>query len=224
MKQLFLVVFSFFLLVPASFAGSSDPAVVLQLATEARDVLVQLRQKAQMLGDQRQMAMLDADVVRIDQLLYDIQMISQNHLASRPAAPTQQPAPVVRIGVPGVQVQVVDPNVQWVDPNPQVVAQPAPVATCEPMPAGRFSAVIGAMGQESFSDGKHRVLQDAAYGAWFSVAQVKQAMAQFPFDDDKVEAAAALYPQVCDLDAWFTIYQALTFDSSRDALRARTGR
>ncbi len=26
------------------------------------------------------------------------------------------------------------------------------------------------------------------------------------------------------LDAWFTIYQALTFDSSRDALRARTGR
>jgi hypothetical protein len=43
------------------------------------------------------------------------------------------------------------------------------------------------------------------------------------FDDTRVDIAVALAPRVLDGDKWFEVYGALSFSSSRDALRERLG-
>lgn len=213
MKHLVVAFLSLLLWAPSALAAPpSNVERVFMLANEARDVLLKLHRKHQLVGDPQHIAAMDADAARIDQLLYDIQMLTQAQVASRP-----QVAPVsITINVPGRVVVQPAPA-----PGP-VYVQPAPV--CQPMEHGRFQQVISAMQAESFSDGMNRILADASYGAFFSVAQVKQVMSLYSFDDDKVDAAVSMYPQVCDVDGWFTVYQVLTFDSSRDDLRARTGR
>jgi hypothetical protein len=215
-----------------------------------------IHQKATSGGQQRA---LDERTAQLDQLLYQIQMLTMAR-ANQRVAPAMQYAPpvaataTVQAGTPGttttiqagapgfggVSVTVTEPavggTVVYQEPVPAgtvvyqesvpagTVVYQEPVVTCVPMAAGRFNQVLGAMGQESFSDGKLRVLSDASHDTGYSVRQVRQVMAQFSFDDDKVDAAALMYPMLCDASDWFTVYQDITFDSSKDTLRSRVGR
>ena len=70
---------------------------------------------------------------------------------------------------------------------------------------------------------KLAVLASATKGRLFTCNQVVRLMGAFSFGSDQVDAAAMLHPHVADPENWFTVYQALTFDSDRRKLRQRVG-
>lgn len=116
---------------------------------------------------------------------------------------------------PPVYVEPPPPKVVYVEP----VVEEGPVA-CD---AGDFERVLSAVKAESFSDGKQEVLRGATYDRYFTAEQVKRMIGEFTFGDDKVNAAATMYPKVVDLQNWYLVYGAFTFDSDKDKLRQRVG-
>lgn len=103
-------------------------------------------------------------------------------------------------------------------PPPPPPVPLGPVAT----PEQDFSQILRALDDQAFSDDKLALLRDASLGRGFSTAQVIRVLEQFPFGDDKVDAAAMLFPQVVDPWNWYTVYGALTFSSDKEDLRRRT--
>lgn len=91
------------------------------------------------------------------------------------------------------------------------------------MDARAFSSLITQLGRAGFSDDKLAVIKTAAATNYFKVAQVIELMKTVGFDETRVEIAVALAPRVLDGDKWFEVYGALSFSSSRDALRQRLG-
>jgi hypothetical protein len=89
--------------------------------------------------------------------------------------------------------------------------------------SSEHSKLLRAVGDESFDDGKIRVLAEVAQRRWFTVGQVLGFMELMSFGDQKVEAAALLHSHTVDLENWYRVYGALTFDSNKDALRQRVG-
>ncbi|MEL6343234.1 MAG: DUF4476 domain-containing protein [Myxococcota bacterium] len=87
---------------------------------------------------------------------------------------------------------------------------------------GELNQIRVAINNEAFADDKMAVLLAATAGRPMTTAQARSLVNLFTFDDDKVEAAVILYPQVVDPEQWFTMYSALTFRSSKDTLRAQT--
>jgi hypothetical protein len=86
-----------------------------------------------------------------------------------------------------------------------------------------FRALTDQIARASFGDDKLVVVQSAAQHHYFTVAQVIAMMKLASFDDTRVEIAVACAPRVIDRDKWFEVYGALSFSSSRDALRDRVG-
>jgi hypothetical protein len=99
---------------------------------------------------------------------------------------------------------------------------PPPVVVVRTTSEPELLAILGAIQNEPFGDGKMAVMSSAISGRPFTASQAGRIMDAFTFDDDKVEAAAMLYPLVVDLQNWYTVYGHLTFSSSKDELRART--
>jgi hypothetical protein len=95
---------------------------------------------------------------------------------------------------------------------------PAPTATSE----ADFSRILGAMDAQAFGDDKLTVLRDASNARLFTTGQVIRVLDQLPFGDDKVDAAAMLYPRVIDPAEWYRVYPELTFSSEKDDLSRRT--
>jgi hypothetical protein len=87
-----------------------------------------------------------------------------------------------------------------------------------------FAAVVQAVENESFSRGKLEALTDASVDRWYTSAQVTRMLEGFAFDDGKVDAAVVMHPKVVDMENWFTVHSAFTFDSSKEELRRRVGR
>jgi hypothetical protein len=108
------------------------------------------------------------------------------------------------------------------------VIREVPAAPVEPqvfpVTPNELAGIKGAVQSESFRDGKMSVLRSASRGRWFLTGHVVELMGLFSFDDDKVEVAASLYNQTLDQENWYTVPSALTFSSSKDELRSRTGR
>lgn len=96
---------------------------------------------------------------------------------------------------------------------------PAPYAMGE----REFRALTDQMGRAAFADDKLGLVKIAAQTNYFTVAQVIGLMELASFDDTRVEIAVVCAPRVIDGDRWFEVYGALTFSSSRDALRNRVG-
>ncbi len=86
-----------------------------------------------------------------------------------------------------------------------------------------FRALTDQVGRASFADDKLGLVKTAAQTNYFTVAQVIALMGLASFDDTRVEIAVACAPHVLDGDRWFEVYGALSFSSSRDALRHRLG-
>lgn len=108
-------------------------------------------------------------------------------------------------------------------PSRQVSPDDYYVEANRPVSRAELQKIISVLESEAFSDGRLEVLQSAIIQRSFSVADVTQIMAVFPFGDDKVEAASMLFPHVSDTENWYTIYAELDFDSDRKSLRAKTG-
>ncbi len=99
------------------------------------------------------------------------------------------------------------------------VMAPAQPSVTSPEELSRIRRAVDA---ESFADDQLAVLRSASHGRRFTSAQVVVLMEAFNFSDDRIEAADMLYPQVVDLQNWYTVYGALTFSSDKDELRQRT--
>lgn len=99
---------------------------------------------------------------------------------------------------------------------------PPPMQRCG-MDSGSFNSLKHSLEKASFRDDQKRVIESAAPYNTFWVSQVIELMNIVSFDDVKVDIAAMLYPQVCDANNWFQVYDALTFSSSKSDLRSRVG-
>lgn len=95
-----------------------------------------------------------------------------------------------------------------------VIAQPVAVGPCGP--ESDLQQVSSAIGEESFSAGKLRVLEDAAQARGFCVEHTVRLLKLFEFENDKLSALKVLAPRLTDRQNNFKIYQAFTFDSGRD--------
>lgn len=102
------------------------------------------------------------------------------------------------------------------------IAPPVPTGPCALSPQA-FAAVVGAIRNEHFDDGRLAVLRSAAASSFFTVDQVRQVMAEFTFGDGKIGAADLLYDRTLDRERWFLLYAELTFSSEKEELRRRTG-
>lgn len=122
-------------------------------------------------------------------------------LARQPQVVVEQPAP--------------PPQVVVVQPPPEVV-EPPPLM---PMSPDAFHSMVRAIQGEAFDNQKMAMLHDAGRDQWFEVQQVRRVMSLFSFGGEKVEAAAWMHSRTLDLDRWYEVYQDLTFDSEKDALR-----
>jgi Domain of unknown function (DUF4476) len=92
-----------------------------------------------------------------------------------------------------------------------------------PMPPPAFGTLRQAIEDESFDDEKLALLRDAARHNVFFVDQAIQLIELFTFSDGKVDAGVILYPQVIDIENWYRVYGAYTFDSDKEALRRKLG-
>jgi Ricin-type beta-trefoil lectin domain/Domain of unknown function (DUF4476)/Mannan-binding protein len=89
----------------------------------------------------------------------------------------------------------------------------------QPMDERSFSELIRAMEGEAFSQGRLRVLESAAGGRHFAMAQLRRIVQLFSFPFDRVRAVEIVAPQVLDRGELFTLYGALEFDTEKAQVR-----
>ena len=80
-----------------------------------------------------------------------------------------------------------------------------------------FANLLDSIDRATFKGDKLNVIRSASSN-YFTCSQVKQIILRLTFDSDRVEAACMLYPSVVDRNNWFTVLDAATFSSSRDAI------
>lgn len=102
-------------------------------------------------------------------------------------------------------------------------AQPEPEPQYYPMADAQFSQLITQIHNEPFSEGKLGLVSLAAQYNYFSSAQVSSVVSALTFSSDKVEAAVMMHPMVLDPQAFYQVFAAFTFESSKREVRARLG-
>lgn len=81
-----------------------------------------------------------------------------------------------------------------------------------------MSNLKGSIQKQSFADNKMNVAKNFIKNKCLSVAQIKEVMGLFSFEDDKLEFAKAAYDRCSDKENYFMVGDALTFSSSQDEL------
>lgn len=97
--------------------------------------------------------------------------------------------------------------------------EPEPEPTIQPMRRRPFKELLAHIQSEDFSDGKLRVLGDAAPYGWFTADQIGRILGRFDFGNDKLKALEILAPRLYDPENAYTIYKAFDFDSDKEKAR-----
>lgn len=80
--------------------------------------------------------------------------------------------------------------------------------------------VRAALDNASFSSDKRAVIDSLVdSGNQFMCSDVSEIIKLMTFDDDQVYAAIKLYPNTIDKNNWYTVYESLTFSSSKEKVR-----
>ncbi|MCO4771683.1 MAG: DUF4476 domain-containing protein [Deltaproteobacteria bacterium] len=198
----------------ASKAGAlrAELGVVLSEIRDEVRAIDDLLEAAGSAGVQREIA---RKLARVDEL-----SVVADELGGRLARAADHGAGHRPDGPPPAVIVVQPTEPVFVPGNePVVIIDAGPVA-CS---GGDFNSLLAAVDDESFRDGKLQVLRDASAHRWFNVDQVIRFMEAMSFGDDKVEAAAMLHGRTVDLENWYRVYGALTFDSNKNELRKRVG-
>lgn len=87
----------------------------------------------------------------------------------------------------------------------------------------QFYRMVAQIEDEPFPSGKLSIISMAVDYNYFTSAQVYTVLNALTFPSDKVEAAVLLYPMVLDPDAFYQVFGAFTFESSKEEVRARLG-
>jgi hypothetical protein len=74
--------------------------------------------------------------------------------------------------------------------------------------------------QQAFSRDKIALVEKASRRLHFNVEQVVGLLDELDFGSDKVEVAAILHPKLVDPQDFDQVYDALPFDTDRQALKA----
>lgn len=190
------------------------PPQPLQLHTELRALLTDLnaveKKVARLGGDFRTIKVVNRGIgamrTRIKRLL-------------ETAPPTVQAQIVVSLGTPV--------------PPPIVVLQPSPGAPptrpIQAPPAGRamgradFGRLVAAIGKESFSSDKLRVLRSAAAANHVEIAQVIQLVKAFEFSKDQVECVRIVKDRIVDRKNAYLLYDAFTYSADKRKVREILG-
>lgn len=85
-----------------------------------------------------------------------------------------------------------------------------------PMSSIEFSQAMNQMDRESFDDGKLRIAKGIINGNYLLSEQVKVLVGEFTFKDKQEELALYAYPKTYDQNKYYMVYEAFTFDSSKD--------
>jgi hypothetical protein len=87
-------------------------------------------------------------------------------------------------------------------------------------PDVELEEILARLRKASFDDGRAKTLESAATERGFTCAQVVQLVKTFSFGDGQVNAVRILNPRIVDRQNFFKIYDAFTFDSDKDRVRA----
>jgi len=82
-----------------------------------------------------------------------------------------------------------------------------------------FSDLLTRLRSTSFESDKIALIRTAARSNLFTCDQVIALVSLLDFDNDRIDAAAALYPRTSNKKNWFKVYSVFAFDSSKEDLR-----
>jgi hypothetical protein len=88
----------------------------------------------------------------------------------------------------------------------------------------KLAQVLGALADESFSEGQLEVIERTGDRFDLTVNQAIRLVSVLSWADDRVEALAGLYPSLLDPDNFVEVYRLLSFSSDRKELRRRVRR
>ena len=85
-----------------------------------------------------------------------------------------------------------------------------------PMNEESFRALIGAVNNEGFAEGKLNVIQEAAARNFFRTAQLRTLIDQLAFSATKLRALELGAPRLVDPENAFTLHEAFTFSADKE--------
>jgi len=98
------------------------------------------------------------------------------------------------------------------------IVAPAPIEVIRPVSERAFREYLRAVRKPHWDDDRMEVLRDILRHVYFTAAQAAEIVDHgFRFDDHK--AALLLYPRIVDKQHMHLVYEAIRWDSDRDALR-----
>lgn len=99
-------------------------------------------------------------------------------------------------------------------PQAVVVEEPG----CPAMSAASFNALMSSIEKKNFEDDKLAIAKQATNANCVSVAQIKQIMGAFSFEDSRLSFAKYAYSRCVDPQNYFQVNDAFEFDSSVEEL------
>ncbi len=136
---------------------------------------------------------------RIKRIIARTRRNSAKYVASTPQ-PQQPPQP------PGPMYDPPPPPHQH---GPPVISQRA------------FGQLMKMIKNNAFDKERLAYIAEAARDNAFTVRHTVKLMKAMSFESTRIEVAVVLYPVIVDMDNWFQVYKAFTFDSSRRKLQKR---
>jgi len=86
------------------------------------------------------------------------------------------------------------------------------------MDSRSFEQLKQTLRNESFDNTRLAMAKQVMKNNWFSVAQVKELVGLFSFEDAKLELAKSAYDNTVDKGNYFLLYDAFSFSSNKEAL------
>jgi len=110
------------------------------------------------------------------------------------------------------------------NPSPAMSAKrvlppvPNQAATALPVSTRQFTPLLRGLSAESFDEGKIFYIMQVGRSHHFTSAQASKLLSEFDFDDERANAAIALYPYVVDPENFPTVLKVFSFDDGREAV------
>jgi len=82
-----------------------------------------------------------------------------------------------------------------------------------------YKDLKGSIGNRNFESSNMDILKTAIDNNYFSSEQIRELLAFFSFEDNKLQIAKYAYKKVCDKNNFFKVYDAFNFDSSITELK-----
>lgn len=103
-------------------------------------------------------------------------------------------------------------------PPPPVPGYNGTIGCPYPMNMADFNALKSSIGSKSFEDSKLTIAKQGINNNCLTTMQVKEILSQFTFEDTKLQFAKYAYDRVYDVNNYFKINDAFTFESSIEEL------